>query len=90
MKCKIKKVKSFKPNEKWFLPPDDIQTIKSTLEAAVNNAQYSVDPIAYYQDMAAKLDKIKELESIDNVCICGIKFSGNICYIPSKKQLEVK
>lgn len=84
MKHKIKKVDAFKENEKWFLPPEHIQTIKNTVEAALKNAQYSVNPTEYSQDMGSKLDAVLELEKIDNDCICGIKFNGKVLYMPSK------
>ena len=83
--CKVKKVKHFKSNEQWYLPPDHISNIRKTIEAAVENAQYSVDPIEYYKSMTAKLTRLVELESKEKDCICGIKFSGNICYIPQEK-----
>lgn len=88
LKCKIKKIKSFKPHEKWFLPPDKLQVNKKVIEEALKNAKYSVDPIVYYQDMRARYEKILELEKIAPNCICGIKFGGSICYISTKEHQE--
>lgn len=85
MTCKIKKVKQFKKNEKWYLPPDKIQNIRGIIELALKHAQYSENPSKYFNLMNARLTKILELEEKDKDCICGIKFSGNICYIPSQK-----
>lgn len=87
MQCKIKKVNSFKPNEKWFLPPSDIQTIKKTVEAALKNAKYSVDPVEYFQNMKSRHEAILELEKIEKDCTCGLKLNGRILYI-SKTQRE--
>ena len=84
MCCKIKKVNCFKKNEQWYLPPDNIHVIKKTIEIALSNAKYSSNPIEYYKEMQERLLKIEELAEVEgNNCICGIKFSGNICYIPT-------
>ena len=85
LKCKIKKVKSFQNHGNWYLPPNHIKVIKNTIEEALRNARYSIDPIPYYQEMRERYDKILELEKIDSNCICGIKFSGSICYTTQKE-----
>ena len=86
IKCKIKKVSNFKESETWFLPPTNISEIKSTIEAALKNAQYAVNPSEYYETMAVRLSYITQLEKDYPNCICGIKVSGNICYIlPDEK-----
>lgn len=85
MSCKIKEKKSFKPTEKWFLPPDKISTIKRILEIAVKHSQYSETPTDYFISMSTKLEKIKELEGVEPHCVCGIKHSGNIFYISNKE-----
>lgn len=83
MQCKIKKVKTFKPNEQWFLPPDNIQVIKRTVEAALKNAKYSVDPVEYFQAMKSRYDAILELERVESDCVCGLKLNGKVVYIPT-------
>ena len=82
MSCKTKKVKNFKENEKWYIPPDDIRNVKKVIEMAIKHAPYSDNPSQYYNFMNARLTKINELEKLYGNCVCGIKFSGNICYIP--------
>ena len=64
---------------------DNIKVIKQTIKEALRNAKYSIDPIGYHQTMKARYDKIVELEKIDDDCIWGIKFSGNICYVSEKE-----
>lgn len=83
VQCKIKKVKTFKPNEQWFLPPDNIQVIKRTVEAALKNAKYSVDPVEYFQAMKSRYDAILELERVESDCVCGLKLNGKVVYIPN-------
>ena len=84
----------FKEKGGWYLPPDNIETVKKVIEEALRNAKYSIDPIRYYQEMRERYEKILELEKLSPGCTCGIKFSGNIYYIPQcelvKKSNELQ
>lgn len=56
----------------------------------MQNAKYAVDPIEYYESMAVKLSYLTKLEEECPDCICGIKVSGNIHYIPKKTTKEAR